>query len=171
MYWTCMHSSSERFVLWLCLSSVNLLLYFSLSLFSAPSVRTYVCIPAVCTEVVGDSSGTSTVALFNKAVQIFVEMLSNPPPRLINTIVTLFHNRTRTSNISISQVNVVRFGGIRLIWRFVVQVPELSSRPDEAVLKLEAHFRHKQFISCGDRVHVVNIPVRRDSEWYIYSNT
>ena len=114
--------------------------------------------PIVCTNTSMNSLG-STIAFFNEPVQIFIEMLSEPRPQY-NATVFLIHN-TEALQLTNNMFYVTVSGGgdARLVWQFIVQVPDLLSEPNEGVLRFTADFQHENTTCRSQDPIMYSIPV------------
>ena len=92
-------------------------------------------------------------------------MFAEPQPEQ-NTSIFLTHNtESQPLMDNYTEYEVTTVGDARLVWRYVVQVPDLPSKPNEGMLTFTANFKHSNSDCRQQSAEVVpvtySIPVYR----------
>ena len=92
-------------------------------------------------------------------------MFAEPQPEQ-NTTIFLTHNtESQMLMDDYTEYEVATVGDARLVWRYIVQVPDLPSKPSEGLLRFTANFKHSNPVCQRQSAEVVpvsySIPVRR----------
>ena len=89
-------------------------------------------------------------------------MFSEPQPEQ-NTTVFLTHSTESQRLMDNHTVyNIATVGDARLVWQYIVKVPDLPSEPSEGNLTFLANFKHENPNCRSEEVSYL-IPVRRKS--------
>ena len=133
--------------------------HLSLSLSLTPSPLSYTFI--VCTDTSNNTQG-STIAFFNEPVQIFIEMVSEPPPQQNTTIFLTDDSESERLNVTVHDP-IRGDDDARLVWQYIIDVLDLPSKPTKGILRFTAIFQHNN-MDCPspDRI-IYMIPVYRRS--------